>query len=198
MTPSPPAPVFELCGMTRKKRTTLPPLTEQEIAHHPELLRRTRTGWARKCSECGEFASGESAPGRYVCRKHGASPSDLPVPEQASSRPPTGFQGKGRRKERVDELVADYQARRVNPDDTDDDMLYLRAHLEEMKWLLPEVYALHDGLRDLRPRLKTLGGQRVVDGDGATVDEIIDQLGGARTSTRWNAPELPDQQASHF
>lgn len=129
--------------MARKKRSTLPPITEADLTLSPERIRPTANGWAWKCEYCGQFASSETLAGKYVCRSHGgvtprqrdpvahhqAKQNRKPVPRPPGRPPKTGRWSR-RDLLRVDEIFQDYKARRLDPDDTNDDLLYLRAMLE--------------------------------------------------------------------
>lgn len=131
--------------MARKKRSSLPPVTEADLRHFPDRIRPTPrgAGWAWKCAHCQQFASSETLSGQYVCRSHGgttprqrdplarqvAKENGRPVPTPPGRPPKTGRWSK-RDLLRVDEIFEDYKARKLNPDATDDDMLYLRAMLE--------------------------------------------------------------------
>lgn len=154
--------------MARKKRSTLPNITQQDLLEQNERLRRTAHGWAWKCAYCGQFASSETLEGKYVCRSHGgvtAKQRDPVVQDAARQmgqrvpRPPgrplhSGFYSK-RAKVRVDELVEAYRSRQLDIDCTDEDLLYLRAYLGELKEQRPSLHLLEEPVQDL---LKALEG----------------------------------------
>lgn len=154
--------------MARKKRSLLPQVTTVDIELTPEKVRRTATGWAWKCVYCGQFASSETLAGKYVCRSHGGVTSQQRSPEvrdaarQSGKRIPqppgrplkTGLYSR-RPKLRVDELVEDYQERKMNADNTDEDMLYLRAYLAEMIEGRPALNTLEQPLRALTQHLES-------------------------------------------
>ncbi|MHA0048629.1 hypothetical protein [Deinococcus sp. PEB2-67] len=164
--------------MARPKRTTLPPVTPEDIVQRPERLRRTANGWAWKCEDCGKFASSESKAGRYLCRDHGGTtPAQRdPVARvkavEAGKKPP---RPPGRPVEhglyskspgvRVDQVVQDYQARGIDPDATEEDMLYLRAHLDVLKEHAPDVEAVVDQVRGLGAACEALLRVTLSDGD---------------------------------
>lgn len=175
--------------MSRQKRTTLPPVTEADITAHPELLRRTPKSWAWKCQHCGEFASSETLAGKYVCRRHGGTTPrqrDLVVRSQAVTegkpvpRPPgrpllSGLYSK-REHVRIDQVVLDYQARKIDPDATDENMLYLRAYLQVMQETRPEAGLLREPLQELVEQAESfLSDSDTGDGE-VTVDELMDLL----------------------
>lgn len=177
-------------AMPKAKRTTLPPVTPTDILEHPERVRRTSNGWAWRCHYCGKFASSETLQGKYVCRDHGGSTPAQRDPAarvrakqqgQPAARPPgrpmnTGVYSKSPAV-RVDALVADYQARQLNADCTEEDMLYLRAHLEELRSVLPDLEVLRAPLQDLRYRLEELLTEAVSTQEGATVEGVLELLG---------------------
>lgn len=128
--------------MARKKRSHLPAVTAYDLATSPDRVRRTSHGWAWKCAYCGQYASSETLTGKYVCRSHGGvTPRQRdPIAQQIARehlrpipRPPGRPLLTGRWSRRsvveVDRIVEDYKARQLDPDQTDEDMLYLRATL---------------------------------------------------------------------
>ena len=149
--------------MARQQRSTLPKITVSDIDQHQDMLRRTATGWAWKCAYCGQFASSETLTGKYVCRSHGGvtprqrSPESRDTARQAGERVPqppgrplkSGLYSR-RAKVRVDEIVADYQARQIDADNTDEDMLYLRAYLQALREEQPSVEQLATPLLRLK------------------------------------------------
>ena len=156
------------------------------------MLRRHAHGWAWKCHHCGQFASSETAAGKYVCRSHGGVTARQRDPEvreaarqakEAVPRPPgrpleSGWYTR-RAQVRVDEIVADYQARQLKADSTDEDMLYLRAYLQEMRERRPDLAALEQSLDRLTQTLEALNlrddGQDQ-QGGGASPNESHDLL----------------------
>lgn len=148
--------------MARKKRSLLPAVTDRDVTQCPEMLRATAHGWAWKCAHCGQFASSETLTGKYVCRSHGgvtARQRDPLAREEARRkgkpvlRPPgrpliTGLYSK-RPQIRIDEIVCEWQLRQIDVDNTDEDMLYLRAYIEDAK-------DRHAALRALPPLLEHL------------------------------------------
>lgn len=142
-------------GMNTGKRTTLPPVTPEDVQLRPELLRKTPTGHAWKCAHCGKFASSETQAGLYVCRDHGGvtpaqrDPVEAVRAQQEGREPPRrpgrplehGLYSKSEHF-RVDRVVQEFRERQINPDDSEEDMLYLRAYIEVMKERVPDIDAL--------------------------------------------------------
>lgn len=127
------------------------------------MLRKTPYGWAWRCVYCGQFACSETLKGKYVCRSHGgvtARQRDLVAQDAAEQsghqvpRPPGRplKSGLHTRKTtvRVDQLVAEFKARKLNVDCTDEDMLYLRAYLAERKEQRPAFTRLQTPLMNLQ------------------------------------------------
>lgn len=156
--------------MARKKRSLLPPVTDHDITTQAERLRRTAYGWAWKCAYCGQFASSETVKGKFVCRRHGGVTARQRDPEarlQAReagaplSRPPGrpiqhGHASRHGRL-RIDEIVADYRARQVDADCTDDNMLYLRAYQQERMEVQPSLRRAAEAANQLKERLQNEG-----------------------------------------
>lgn len=153
--------------MARKKRSLLPSVTEHDITIQPERLRRTPNGWAWKCAYCGQFASSETVKGKVVCRMHGGVTARQRDPEARLhareagtplSRPPGRpiVHGRASRHERrrVEDIVADYRARRVNADCTDEDMFYLRAYQQERMDAQPSLSRLAESADRLSDRFQ--------------------------------------------
>lgn len=174
--------------MAKEKRTNLPTPTAEDIAQRPELLRKTATGYAWKCAHCGMFASSRTQAGKYVCKNHGGATAEQRDPvarAQAEAegrpapRPPgrpqkTGLYSKAPGV-KIDALVAEWQARNVDPDLTDEDMLYLRAYIEEKKELRPDIERIRQPLQEAVEQLEDFLTCIVPD-ENVSVDSIIDML----------------------
>lgn len=103
----------------------------------------------------------------------------LQEPHQEANAPvlPTRGPSAPSRVDRLTALLAEYKARGVNPDATDEDIFYLRANLADMEQYGPEVHEAKNQTRDLLVRLEGMRNRPVVDADGATVEEVLEQLG---------------------
>lgn len=179
--------------MPRVKRSPLPPVTARDRAEQPDRIRPTPSGWAWRCMYCSKYASSETLAGAYVCRDHGGHTPAQRSPEKRQQarqegrkvpRPPgrplkTGFYSK-RSGVRIDELIEDYQARKLNADHTDEDMLYLRAYLEEMKGLRPSVEALSLPLQELAEATNSFANELVAEEGDVTVERVLDHLNRAK------------------
>ena len=184
-----PRPTFYDLPMPKMKRTALRPVTEADLTLTPEKLRRTPTGWAWCCEYCGKFASSETLKKKFVCRDHGGTtPAQRdPVAKQEAKvqgrtvkRPPgrpleTGLYSKGAQV-RIEALVDQYRTSKLDPDQTDNDMLYLRAYLEEMKSLRPEVEALRGPLQAFAERMEGVQALPVAGEDELTVQAVLELL----------------------
>ena len=136
--------------MARKRRTSLPPITEQDRLDHPELLRDTPNGGkAWKCCYCKLYASRETQAGKYVCYAHVGVREfahnhleQMPIKEKGKTPPQSPRQHMthsfyvGGKLINLDELVEAFEAHRLNPN-TADDLPYLRAFLHELMDLRP-------------------------------------------------------------
>ena len=138
----------------KRKNTLLPDVTDTDLRERAHRLRRMpRGGWTWKYSQCGQCASSPTPTGEFRCYQHGGTRAKERIPEgrvkthatgekppRSSSRPfKHGFYSHEENL-RIAELVAHYQAQRLDPDATDDDMLYLRAYLEELMALRPDPH----------------------------------------------------------
>ena len=125
--------------MTKRKRTTLPAVTAEDLTRSPELLRRTPTGWAWRCEQCRQFASTETSRGTFVCCSHREDAH--PVADHSTGV--TGLGGSATAAdftnlvshERIESLVASYKVSKPGTAEPDENMLYLRAYIEEMRGL---------------------------------------------------------------
>lgn len=182
--------------MARKRAALFDPPTEQDAASVPEQVIRGPKGFMWKCSHCGRPASALTLAGKKVCHAHGGStPAQRDPVAQAQAkergepapRPPGRPMTNGTYSRspgvRIDELVSEYQARQLNPDSTDEDMLYLRAYLEEMKDLRPEVEQLRAPVQKLAELLSTLLTQDVPQEGEVTVEALLDMLEKGREFT---------------
>lgn len=174
--------------MARKRVAPFDPPTPAEAAAHPDQVMRGPKSLMWKCAHCGRPASALTVKGVKVCHAHGGSTAAQRDPEvraQAEAegrvppRPPgrpmvTGTYSR-RVGVRVDEVLAEYEARGVNPDATDEDMLYLRAYLDVLKEKQPDVHALERPLEQAAEGLEDLLTMILPD-EGVTVDTMLDML----------------------
>jgi hypothetical protein len=175
----------------RKKNPRLPQVTSADIEGTPDqLIQMPQGGWAWKCAYCKRPASSETAQHKYVCHAHGgmtekqASPverakavqEDRPVIRPPGRPPVHGLYSK-KPTVRVDEIVLDYQARGVDPDSTDEDMLYLRAHLEALKENAPEVGQVMRLLQELVDELANLREDGWVEDENVSVEALLEMTG---------------------
>lgn len=183
--------------MAREKRTNLPTPTADDIANRPEMLRRTSKGdgWAWKCEYCGRFASSVTLAGKYVCHMHGGVTAEQRSPVakaeavaegRPAPRPPgrplvTGTYSK-QASVRIDQLVREYQERQLDPDTTDEDMLYLRAYLDEAKEMRKDIEPLRLLLEKVTDELADFRSLIVPD-ENVSVDKLIDMLERGREVT---------------
>lgn len=141
--------------MARKRVAPFdPPTAEDFEALGPERVRRGPRGgflWLCESEGCKQPASHLTVKGKKVCRSCGGSTAAQRDPMahaealaagQEPPRPPGrpvvhGFYAvvPG---VRVDEIVQRYRDEGLDPDATDDDMLYLRAYLDDLKTLRPD------------------------------------------------------------
>jgi hypothetical protein len=72
--PSSPGGAGQDGGMARKKRSSLPSVTEMDLRLSPDQVRRTpHGGWAWKCAYCARYARDRSVAGKFLCRCRGGS-----------------------------------------------------------------------------------------------------------------------------
>lgn len=175
--------------MARKRAALFEPPTQQQAEQDPTaVLKGPKGNYMWRCTYCKRPASSLSVAGKYVCKSHGGATAKQRDPvekvkavmeDRPAPRPPgrpitTGLYTK-RPGVRVDELVREYQDRQLDPDATDEDMLYLRAYLDELKDRRPEVEALRDPLEGVLSALEELLPSIVPD-ENVSVDTIIDML----------------------
>lgn len=108
-------------------------------------------------------------------------PAKAPRPSGRPINDSLGFYASSTLK--VDELVQQYKQQKLHPDSTDDDMLYLRAYLDVMKTLTPEVEELRALLKTLIEELNTILSARIEVEKGVRMSaqdflENLDQLKG--------------------
>lgn len=183
--------------MARKRAAPFDPPTVHDRLSTPErVLSGPKGALMWKCGHCGRPASALTVSGEKVCYAHGGASAAQRDPEVRAAaliagepppRPPgrplvTGAYSK-RLGVRLDEIVADYRARQVNPDDTDEDMLYLRAHIEIMMDKVQDVSALDKPIEDI---LTMLGEFRtlIIPDEGVSVDTLVDMLDRSRDVTQ--------------
>ena len=170
--------------------SNLPTVTEEDIARRPEQLRKTaRGGWAWKCSKCGQYASSLTQAG-LRCYQHGGTRKSTRDPMAAVKaqaegkeppRPPgrpmkTGWYSEGEMRN-VHEIVEEYRASGKDPDSTDEDMLYLRARLQNMQNLGPSAAEIAELLTETLEEMREWRDQKVDAADGRTVDDVLAALG---------------------
>ncbi len=167
----------------------LPPVTHDDLLKHPEHLRKMPNGgYAWKCGRCNQVASSLTQNGPR-CYQHGGTRKRARDRLKSSQAQGAGksYKPSGRpfktgwysRDETLDlhELVEAYRASGLNPDATDDDMLYLRARLQQLQNLEPSVEAVLGQLEQLLVGLEAWQGEMVADADGRTVAQVLDELG---------------------
>lgn len=193
--------------MARPRRTTLPPVTSQDIEQRPEMLRKTpHGGWAWKCQHCGRYASSRLRSGRLVCHEHGGTRQARAlqrfIDELEAERTKAGFYGQGDGEDRattVERLVAEYKAQGLDPDDTEEDLLYLRAYLAELKTLLPLVEKLEAQLAPILEGYDALLALVPADGDGHSIAQLMQVLPALREiGTTFRAAARLQQRLERF
>lgn len=168
------------------------------------VLRGPKGALMWKCAHCKKPASSRTTEGKYVCKRHGGTsaaqrdpvkreqlrerkqkqeniqaekedrpPVTVPAPKGAGRPLKTGFYSK-RDGVNVDELVEKYRSEGLNPDATDEDMLYLRAYIEDMKVLGPVVAQVAIKLEVLLELIDSFLQADVWDGNGLDVAGVLD------------------------
>lgn len=185
--------------MPRKRRTNMePPSAEYAAAHPNEVIKNARGGWMWKCAHCGRPASSVTAAGLRVCNFGHGGVSEAqrdPVKRQEAiergedpPRPPGRPLKHGkyalRDKVRLDEIVRRYREQGVDPDDTDENMLFLHAHLEELRENAPTFEPVQEALGDLKERLGEMLEQVVKDED-MSVERVLDAIGRLQEFNRY-------------
>ena len=174
-------------GMARKRAAEFDPPSDAEALASPDLvLRGPKGGWMWKCQFCGRPAVHVGLSGRKVCKAHGGTTAAQrdPVKRLEAAQRGEVLRGPGRPLEhgvyaripgyRVDEILERYRAEGVNPDDTDEDMLLLRAQLEELRDLRPNFMELHVSAALLVKRLtQALSTDLPEEGEEMTVDRFL-------------------------
>lgn len=172
--------------MTKKRVAPFDPPTAADLTATPDqVLKAPKGGLMWKCAYCGRPASSESVKGLKICRAHGGSTAaqrDPVARRDAAAKGETVKSTPGRPIEhgmytrvpgrRVDEIVADYQAREVDPDQTDENMLYLHANIEVLQSRAPAIDGLDLPIARLLEGL-TVFGQAVVPAEGVSVEEVL-------------------------
>lgn len=170
--------------------SSLPFVTDEDLALRPEQLRKTpRGGWAWKCEKCGQFASSLTATG-LRCYQHGGTRKSTCDPlaavkaqaegeeaPRASGRPmKTGWYSREEMRN-VHDIVEEYRAADLDPDSTDEDMLHLRARLQNLQNLEPTAAQVGQILVEVLEELNDWREQRVVEADGLSVEGVLEKLG---------------------
>ena len=152
--------------MARKRNSLFDPPTEGDYTKlGPSRVRPGPKGgylWLCETKGCKVAASHLAATsGRKVCHRHGGSTAKQRDPEVHALAVAEGMEpprAPGRPLKHgfyavlpghsVDELVEQYRQSQLDPDVTDDDMLYLRAHLEDLKAMRPDGAAILEQLQE--------------------------------------------------
>lgn len=168
------------------------PPTAADVADTPEKVRRgPRGGWMWTCEYCKRPASMMSTKGVRVCSQHGGATKAQTDPEvhaearargEEPPRPPGRPQKHGfytlKPNVKVDELVAEYRARQLDPDATDDDMLFLRAYIDANRELVPDSVTVLDDLLAIGRELQEFRRAPVaVDTGTVSVERALRMLG---------------------
>lgn len=173
-------------AMARKRAAQFDPPTDAEALEQPDaVLRGPRGGWMWKCHFCGRPAVHIGQEGRKVCKAHGGT--------TAAQRDPVKVQEAAERGEvlrppgrpvvhglyarlpgvRVDELIQQYLDSGVDADDTNEDMLALRAQLSELRPLLPEMLEIHLAAKQLAERLQNALTTELLDEGNLTLEKFL-------------------------
>lgn len=183
-----------------KRRTNLPVPTEEDAQRTPDRVKRLPNGaLAWKCHHCGLPASSMSKDGtKYLCYKHGGDRKIQRDPvERARLRaqgiePPRpngrplrhGFYAKDGGTDpdgvvrNVHDIVAEYEAAGLDPDDTDPDMLHLRARIERLLAVEPSMRQLATAVQEVLDAINEWRDSTVT-GDvrhGTDVDGVLEEL----------------------
>jgi hypothetical protein len=149
--------------MPKGRVTNLPPVTAKDVTQHPDKLRRTPSGgYAWTCHYCRQYASSETQAGLYVCYQHGGASARQRDPvlnrkARAKGRKPPrppgrpiehGFYSRGERLD-VRELERQYQELGLKLDDTDSDIVQLRARVQNLIADEPGINATREALAEL-------------------------------------------------
>lgn len=167
----------------------LPPITHDDVRDRPDELRLTANGsHAWKCGLCGMYASSVTAKG-LRCYRHGGTSKNTKKPltavkaeaegkpaPRAPGRPlKTGWYSKDEMVN-VHELVQEYRARGIDPDSTDEDILHLRARLQNLQGLEPTASQIADLLSTTLADVEVWRDEAVEDADGRTVEDVLGTL----------------------
>lgn len=176
-------------GQKDRRRTNLPRPTPEDVKNHPDRVRALPNGgYAWLCHHCRMLASSASKDGtKYLCYRHGGNravqrdPVERAKAIEAGKDPPKpsggqvkhGYYQEGEVRS-VHELVAAYQAAGLDPDDTDPDMMHLRARLENLMRLEPLMTKLAEALEEyLTDREKWLQQPVEDGGKNVTVEQVL-------------------------
>lgn len=183
--------------MARKRVAPFdPPTAEEAQTLGPDRVRPGPRGgfvWLCEVEGCRQPASYLAvSSGRKVCRSHGGATAKQQDPVAhaeavAKGEPPPRPPGRPVQHGfytivpgvKVDELVARYREEGLDPDGTDDDMLYLRAYLDELKLMRPDAQeaatALKEGLTLMRGFLRYLTDEvKPMSGKQMSVREVFE------------------------
>lgn len=184
--------------MARKRVAPFDPPTAADFEKLGDT--RVRVGpkggfmWLCECENCSRVASGLTASGKKVCSRHGGSTANQRSPEAhakaiAEGRDPPRRPGRPVQHGfysvvdgyKVDQLVEEYRANRLDPDATDDDMLYLRAYLDELKVMRPDGQEVANMLHEAVPLVAAFLREKTDEhsdfsGRQLSVQEVLSQL----------------------
>lgn len=158
--------------MGKRKAPFDPPTQADFDSLGPDRVAKgPKGGFIWRCDKegCRRLATALSSKGEKICKRHGGSTSRQRDPAARALAAAKGEKipnPPGRPAKhgfysivpgiKVDELVAEYRERKLNPDATDDDMLYLRAYLDELKLLRPDSQQAAEMLREALPLIRGL------------------------------------------
>ena len=129
--------------------------------------------------------------GLYVCRSHGGNTlaqrdpvlhvkavlENKPTPKPPGGRIKSGLYSTVD-KIRVDELVAQYRVSGLDPDKTEDNMLYLHAYIEDVKRAQPDVDRAAESLKEMDEWLNAFRNSHLKgEGGGMTVARALEEMG---------------------
>lgn len=178
--------------MPRKRVAPFNPPTPAEAQASPDRVLRGPKGFMWRCIHCGRPASSLTVGGDKICHTHGGSTAaqrnaEKRAAAQAGGQPRPMPPGRPlvtgaysqRHGVRLNDIVADYRARQIDPDNTDDDMLYLRAHIELTMDRVQDISALDTPLVDVLEKLAQFR-RLIVPDEAVSVDAVVTMLDRSR------------------